>query len=37
VVLSLSIPAGNLVLSGVAVVGALSYMSARRAASTADH
>lgn len=32
VVLSLSIPAGNLVLAAVAVVGALSYMSALRAA-----
>ena len=32
VVLSLSIPAGNLVLAGVAVVGALSYMRALRAA-----
>jgi len=32
VVLSLSIPAGNLVLSAVAVLGALSYMSALRAA-----
>jgi hypothetical protein len=32
VVLSLSIPAGNLVLAGVAVAGALSYMSALRAA-----
>jgi predicted MFS family arabinose efflux permease len=32
VVLSLSIPVGNLVLSGVAVVGALSYLSALRAA-----
>ncbi len=33
VVLSLSIPAGNLVLAVVAVVGALSYMSALHAAS----
>ncbi len=33
VVLSLSIPAGNLVLSAVAVIGALSYMSALRSAA----
>lgn len=33
VVLSLSIPAGNLVLTVVAVVGALSYMSALRTAA----
>jgi len=33
VVLSLSIPAGNLVLCGVAIVGALSYMSALRTAA----
>ncbi len=33
VVLSLSIPAGNLVLAGAAMLGALSYMSALRAAS----
>jgi hypothetical protein len=33
VVLSLSIPAGNLVLAVVAVVGALSYMSALRGAA----
>jgi hypothetical protein len=32
VVLSLSIPAGNLVLFGVAVIGALSYMNALRSA-----
>jgi hypothetical protein len=32
VVLSLSIPAGNLVLAVVALVGAVSYMSALRAA-----
>jgi hypothetical protein len=32
VVLSLSIPAGNLVLCGVAIVGALSYMSALHSA-----
>jgi len=33
VVLSLSIPAGNLVLSAVAVIGALSYMSALHSAA----
>jgi uncharacterized membrane protein len=33
VVLSLSISAGNLVLAVVAMIGALSYMSALRAAS----
>ncbi|MGA2837768.1 MAG: hypothetical protein ABSF84_14330 [Acidimicrobiales bacterium] len=33
VVLSLSIPAGNLVMAGVAIIGALSYMSALRGAS----
>jgi hypothetical protein len=33
VVLSLSIPSGNLVMAGVAIVGALSYMSALYAAA----
>jgi uncharacterized membrane protein len=33
VVLSLSIPAGNLVLAVVAMVGAISYMSALRGAA----
>ncbi len=36
VVLSLSIPVGNLVLAGAAMVGALSYMSALHAAAN-DH
>jgi hypothetical protein len=36
VVLSLSIPAGNLVLAGVAMLGALSYMSALHSATRRD-